>query len=139
MNQHQGKLTVRTQGRGLYEITDDIQSIVEKSGIDTGLCVVFCRHTSASLLIQENADPSVKLDLLEWLARMAPDGDPRYAHDTEGPDDMAAHLRTMITRSSETIPVSNGSMAMGTWQGLYLAEHRTSPHTRSLLVHVMGM
>lgn len=102
------------------------------------MCFVFCRHTSASLLIQENADPSVQRDLLDWLERLAPDGDPRYAHDSEGPDDMAAHLRTLVTRTSESIPVVDGRAALGTWQGLYLAEHRKDPHTRNLVVHILG-
>ena len=138
MIQTQQEITIRTGGRGLLEITDDIQELVAQSGIKLGLCVVFCRHTSASLFIQENADPSVQTDLLGWLARTAPDGDPRYIHDTEGPDDMAAHIRTMLTRTSETIPVTAGRLALGTWQGLYLAEHRTAPHRRKLVVHIMG-
>ena len=138
MNQYQETISIRTRGRGLYEITDEIQQLVRNSGISTGLCVVFCQHTSASLFIQENADPSVQTDLLNWMARVAPDGDPRYVHDMEGPDDMAAHIRTMITHVSETIPVTNGRLALGTWQGLYLAEHRAAPHHRRLVVHITG-
>ena len=125
-------------GRGLHEVTASVSAVVARSGVTTGLCVVFCPHTSASLLLQENADPSARADLLAFFARLAPDGDPRYSHDTEGPDDMAAHLRGAVTRSSETIPVSGGRLALGTWQGIYLAEHRTSPHRRSLVVHVFG-
>jgi len=138
MKQFQQKLNIRTRGRALYEITEEVAALVDKAGIETGLCVVFCRHTSASLTIQENADPTVKVDILQWLERIAPDGDPAYVHDTEGPDDMAAHLRTMITRTSETIPIVKGSLALGTWQGLYLVEHRTAPHSRNLIVHLMG-
>lgn len=138
MRQYQSPLTIRTRGRGLTDITSDVQGHVSESGIATGLCVVFCRHTSASLLIQENADPSVQTDLLRWLADTAPDGSPRHTHDTEGPDDMPAHIRTMLTRTSETIPISGGRLQLGMWQGLYLAEHRTTPHTRKLIIHIMG-
>jgi len=138
MKQLQRTLKILTHGRALYELTNDITALLEESKIKTGLCVVFCRHTSASLTIQENADPTVKIDILRWLERIAPDGDPTYTHDTEGPDDMTAHLRTMITRTSETIPIVNGRLALGTWQGLYLVEHRTSPHSRSLIVHIAG-
>ncbi|MBL8114662.1 MAG: YjbQ family protein [Acidobacteria bacterium] len=138
MKQHQETLVVRTPGRGLVEITRETSAIVARSGVTTGLAVVFCAHTSASLLIQENADPDVRADLLAFLARLAPDGDPRYRHDSEGPDDMAAHLRTALGRSSESIPVVASRLALGTWQGLYLAEHRTAPHTRRLVVHVTG-
>lgn len=120
------------------EITHRVEHALSDSGITTGMCTVFCCHTSASLVIQENADPSVQKDLLAWLERVAPDGDPRYVHTTEGPDDMAAHIRTMVTRTSESIPVSNGKLVLGTWQGIYLAEHRTSPHTRSIVVHIIG-
>jgi secondary thiamine-phosphate synthase enzyme len=136
--QRQERLEVRTPGRGLHEVSDLVAGVVARSGVTTGLCVVFCPHTSASLLLQENADPSARADLLAWLSRLAPDGDPRYAHDMEGNDDMAAHLRSAVTRSSETVPVSNGRLALGTWQGIYLAEHRTSPHRRALVVHVLG-
>jgi secondary thiamine-phosphate synthase enzyme len=99
---------------------------------------VFCAHTSASLVVQENADPSAARDLLAFLERVAPDGDPRYTHDAEGPDDMAAHLRAALTRTSETVPVVRGTLALGTWQGLYLVEHRLRPHDREVLVHVTG-
>lgn len=136
--QRQERLEVGTPGRGLHEVTGAVAAVVARSGVATGLCVVFCPHTSASLLLQENADPSARADLLAWLARLAPDGDPRYAHDTEGDDDMAAHLRSAVTRSSETIPVTGGRLALGTWQGIYLAEHRAAPHRRTLVVHVLG-
>ncbi len=136
--QRQETLEVRTPGRGLHEVTAEIQRVVAASGVGTGLCVILCPHTSASLVLQENADPSARRDLLAWLSRLAPDGDARYEHDTEGPDDMAAHLRSAVTRSTESIPVARGRLALGTWQGLFLAEHRTSPHRRRLVVHVLG-
>jgi len=138
MRQHQEAFDLTTSGRGLIEITDRIQAIVDRSGLATGICVVFCRHTSASLVIQENADPDVQRDFLDWLKRIAPDGDPRYVHDAEGPDDMAAHLRTALLHTSETIPISAGRLTLGTWQGLYLAEHRTAPHRRKIVVHLLG-
>ena len=138
MKQHQATLTVPTPGRDLLEITSEVRRVVADSGVTTGLCVVFCRHTSCSLVIQENADPSARADLLAWLERLAPDGDPRYAHDAEGPDDMPSHLRAAVTRTSESIPIQEGRPVLGTWQGLFLAEHRTRPHRRHLLVHVMG-
>lgn len=103
-----------------------------------GLCTVLCAHTSASLLIQENADPAVQRDLLDWLERLAPDGDPHYAHSAEGPDDMPAHLRGAVTRTSEVVPIAKGRLTLGTWQGLYLAEHRARGHRRRLVVHVLG-
>jgi secondary thiamine-phosphate synthase enzyme len=135
---HQEVLGVATHGRGLVDVTRDVAAIVTRARVTTGLCIVFCTHTSCSLLIQENADPAVQRDLLAWLARLAPDGDPRYEHDAEGPDDMAAHLRGTVTRSSETVPVRDGRLALGTWQALYLAEHRTRAHQRTLIVHVTG-
>lgn len=122
----------------MLEITDAVADAVRESGIETGLCVVFCCHTSASLTIQENADPTVQTDILTWLERIAPDGDPSYVHNTEGPDDMAAHLRTILSSTNESIPVSGGRLVLGTWQGIYLVEHRTSPHTRKIVVHVTG-
>ena len=136
--QHQEAVEIRTSGRGLFELTSELGEIVARSGIRTGLCVAFCRHTSCSLVIQENADPSAQRDLLDWLERLAPDGDPRYAHSAEGPDDMPSHLRAAVTKTSETIPVVDGRLALGTWQGLFLAEHRTRPHRRTILVHVTG-
>ena len=136
--QRQERLELRTPGRGLHEVTRAVAEVVARSGVTTGICVVFCPHTSASLLLQENADPSARADLLAWLGRIAPDGDPRYAHDAEGDDDMAAHLRSAVTRSSETVPVAGGRLALGTWQGIFLAEHRASPHRRKLVVHVLG-
>lgn len=136
--QRQERIEAKTPGRGLHEVTAAVSAVVARSGVTTGLCVVFCPHTSASLVLTENADPSARADLLAWLSRLAPDGDPRYAHDTEGDDDMAAHLRAAVTRSSESIPVSGGRLALGTWQGVFLAEHRTSPHRRTLVVHVSG-
>jgi secondary thiamine-phosphate synthase enzyme len=135
---HQETIDVRTSGRGFVDVTGRVEEIVGRSRIATGLCVVFCRHTSASLLVQENADRQVQSDLLAWLSRTAPDGDPIFRHTAEGPDDMPAHVRTAITKTSETIPVTDGSLALGTWQALYLVEHRLRGHSRSLVVHVSG-
>lgn len=135
---HQERLTRQTTGRGLFDLTADVAGIVAESGVRTGLCTIFCRHTSASLVIQENADPSASRDLLAWLERIAPDGDEAYTHRSEGPDDMPAHLRSAVTKTAESIPVMNGRLALGTWQGLFLVEHRTSPHLREVVVHVAG-
>jgi secondary thiamine-phosphate synthase enzyme len=131
-------LTVRTPRRGLHDVTTQVEKVIAESGIQVGLCVVFCRHTSASLVIQENADPTARKDLEKWLERIAPDGDPQYSHDMEGPDDMPSHLRSAVTKTSETIPIIDGELCLGTWQGIYLAEHRTSPHVRQLVVHCQG-
>ncbi len=138
MRQHQESLEVRTPGRGLHEVTRAVAAVVARSGVTTGLAVVLCRHTSASLVIQENADPSARHDLERWLERLAPDGDPAHTHTAEGPDDMPSHLRAAVTRTSESIPVTDGRLALGTWQGLFLAEHRRRAHVRSLVVHVLG-
>jgi secondary thiamine-phosphate synthase enzyme len=138
MQQLQRLLEVATPGRGLTDVTQAVADVVSASGVTTGLAVVFCRHTSCSLLIQENADPSATADLLAWLQRLAPDGDPIYRHSAEGPDDMPAHLRAAVTSISEAIPVVEGGLALGTWQGLFLAEHRLRGQRRSLLVHVTG-
>jgi secondary thiamine-phosphate synthase enzyme len=138
MRQRQETVEVATPGRGLHDVTGRVRAVVRAAGVRTGLCVVFCRHTSCSLVIQENADPSARRDLLRWLERLAPDGDPAHTHDAEGPDDMPAHLRAAVTRTSEAIPVVDGDLALGTWQGVFLAEHRLRPHRRSLLVHVTG-
>ena len=134
----QTTLNFRTRGRGTTEITTEVARAVAESGIRTGLCTVFLQHTSASLILCENADPDVRLDLETILARLAPDGDPAYRHDTEGADDMAAHARSMLTSNSFTIPVADGRLLLGTWQGLYLWEHRAAPHSRILVVTVMG-
>jgi secondary thiamine-phosphate synthase enzyme len=135
---HQQTLELRTRGRGTIDITREVQRIVAASGIRTGTCTVFVQHTSASLIITENADPDVHRDLETILARAAPDGDREYRHDTEGADDMAAHARSLLTATSHVIPVAEGRLLLGTWQGLYLWEHRTAPHARSLVVTVMG-
>jgi secondary thiamine-phosphate synthase enzyme len=130
-------LTIRTRGTGLHEITDEVAAWLRRTGIGAGLVTLFCRHTSAGLLITENASPAVQRDLLRWLAASAPEA-ASYEHDTEGPDDMPAHLRTVLTGNSLTVPVSNGRMMLGTWQGVFLAEHRRAPHTRKVVVHLLG-
>jgi secondary thiamine-phosphate synthase enzyme len=131
-------LTFRTKGRGTTEITTEVGRAVASTGIRNGVCTLFLQHTSASLILCENADADVRRDLETVLARLAPDGDPAYVHDTEGPDDMAAHVRSILTASSLTIPVAEGRLLLGTWQGIFLWEHRTSPHTRSLVVTLSG-
>jgi secondary thiamine-phosphate synthase enzyme len=128
--------TVRTPGQGLHEITDRVARIVHDSGVDEGLCTVFIRHTSASLTIQENADPSAKADLEAWLNRLVPENDRLYTHTFEGPDDMPSHIKAILTNVSLCIPVMEGRLTLGTWQGIYLWEHRRSPHTREIVVHV---
>ncbi len=132
-----GRLLVDTQGQGLVEITEAVSRWVFGTGILHGLLTVFCRHTSASLLIQENADPDVRLDLMAAFDRLAP-RDAAYIHSTEGPDDMPAHIRTVLSGVSLSIPVLEGQMALGTWQGLYLAEHRDNPHSRDVILHLIG-
>jgi secondary thiamine-phosphate synthase enzyme len=138
MRQHQEEFRVATNGRGVYEVSAEVREVVRRSDLAMGLCTVYCMHTSASLVIQENADPTAAADLLAWLERLAPDGDPHYSHTAEGPDDMPSHLRSAITRTSEAIPVNEGQLALGTYQGIYLLEHREVPHTRNLVVHVLG-
>jgi secondary thiamine-phosphate synthase enzyme len=134
---HQRTIFVSTRGRGLYDVTGEVARVVAESATTTGLCTVFVRHTSASLVIQENADPAVLRDLERWMERVAPER-ADYEHDDEGPDDMPGHLRASITRSSESIPITRGKLALGTWQALYLWEHRTAGHRRELVVHVAG-
>jgi secondary thiamine-phosphate synthase enzyme len=134
----QTSLEFRTRGRGTTDITAAVQGAVAASGVRSGVCTVFLQHTSASLLLCENADPDVRRDLETILGRLAPDADRAYRHDSEGDDDMAAHARTMLTASSLTIPVAAGALALGTWQGLYLWEHRTAPHTRRAIVTLLG-
>ncbi len=132
-------IEIRTPGRGFQNISQQLQNDVQQSGVRDGLCNVFLKHTSASLLITENADPDVRIDLENWIAKIAPDGDPAYFHSMEGPDDMPAHIRSVLTASELTIPVRNGRLALGTWQGAYLWEHRTRPHHRRLDVTVVGL
>lgn len=134
----QQNFIVRTRGRGTTEVTAEVGRVVRASGVATGTCNVFLQHTSASLVLCENADPTVRRDLETIMARLAPDGDPAYAHDTEGPDDMASHARSVLTSSSLVIPVSGGRLALGTWQGIFLWEHRQAPHQRSVVVTVTG-
>ena len=138
MKVHQRTLSVPTPGRGFHDVTGEVARVVAEAGVATGLCTVFLRHTSASLVIQENADPAVLRDLARWMEKLAPEGG-GYEHDAEGPDDMPAHLRAAITRSSESIPVTGGRLALGTWQAIYVWEHRRAAHRRELVVHVAGV
>ncbi|NEQ45902.1 MAG: YjbQ family protein [Leptolyngbya sp. SIOISBB] len=134
---YQKVLDISTRGKSLQRFTRQVQGVVSESGITTGMCTVFIRHTSASLTIQENADPDVLVDLENFLAKLVPDGD-HYVHSAEGPDDMPAHIRSVLTSTSETIPIVNGRLALGTWQGLYLWEHRDRGHTREIVIHLIG-
>ncbi|MEO0803423.1 MAG: secondary thiamine-phosphate synthase enzyme YjbQ [Cyanobacteria bacterium J06642_2] len=137
MKQHLNVLTVSTSGKALHKVTSQVADVVSTSGVQTGLCTLFLRHTSASLVIQENADPSVLADLETFLAKLVPESAP-YAHSMEGPDDMPAHIRTALTNTSEQIPIARGRLVLGTWQGIYLWEHRQRRHQRELVVQVMG-
>lgn len=132
-------LTIKTSGRGTYDVTQQIQDVAKQASITTGLCHLFLMHTSASLILCENADPTVRSDLEAFMARIAPDGDPVYQHDMEGPDDMPAHIRTILTQNSLTLPVNNGRCLLGTWQGIYLWEHRQQGHQRKLIVSISGL
>lgn len=138
MKTHQRQITIKTRGRGTYEITREVEQAIAQSGIHTGLCHVFTHHTSASLILCENADPSVRRDLETFLARLVPDGDPAYEHNDEGEDDMPAHIRSILTNMDLTLPVTEGRSALGIWQGIYLWEHRTHPHHRKITVTVQG-
>ena len=135
---YQEVLEVTTRGRGTYNITAKLQALIRASGIETGLCHVFVQHTSASLIICENADPDVRSDLEGWLQRQVPDGDPAYAHSMEGADDMPAHIRSVLTNMDLALPVTGGRAALGTWQGVFLYEHRHHVHHRSVIVTVSG-
>ena len=135
---YQDTLHIKTKGRGTINITSQLEAIAKRAGISSGICNIFIRHTSASLVVCENADPDVRTDLENFLNKLVPDGDTAYKHDTEGPDDMAAHIRSILTESSLTLPVSNGCFALGEWQGIYLYEHRYSPHNRSVFVTIYG-
>lgn len=137
MKQAQSVLRVPTR-RGLTDVTAQVEGAVAASGVREGLCTVFIRHTSASLVIQENADPDVLSDLERFLSRLVPDGEPTFTHVAEGPDDMPSHVKSVLTRTSEAVPVRDGRLVLGTWQALYVWEHRTARHTRELVVHVAG-
>jgi len=130
-------LPIRTSRRGLHEFTEEVRKFVAEGGIQEGLLTIFCRHTSASLLIQENAAPAARRDLEAYFERIAPEGAP-YEHDDEGPDDMPAHLRSALTATQLSIPVREGSPMLGTWQGIYLFEHRAQPHQREVALHLVG-
>ncbi len=133
------QIEIRTPGRGFREISAELQAAVGRSGVRDGLCHVFLRHTSASLLVTENADPDVRVDLENFMTRLVPDGDPAYVHSMEGPDDMPAHIRSVLTATELTLPVRGGRLALGTWQGAYLWEHRSRPHQRRLDVTILSL
>ena len=137
MRQDLTTFTISTGGKALYDFTQEVARWVADTGIERGLLTLLCRHTSASLLINENAAPAVQRDVLRWLDKAVPEG-PHYEHDDEGPDDMPAHIRTMLTGESLSIPVDNGRLMLGTWQGIYLAEHRAHPHRRQVAAHIFG-
>ncbi|MCH2614703.1 MAG: secondary thiamine-phosphate synthase enzyme YjbQ [Opitutales bacterium] len=138
MSFFQSELAVKTAGKGTYDLTSQIQEALSQSGTADGLCVVFCRHTSCSLVLMENADPSARSDLENYLDRLVPDDAPHFTHTYEGPDDMPSHIKMALTRSSESIPFKYGRLQLGTWQGLFLCEHRVQPHQRSVLVTLTG-
>ncbi len=136
---HQETITLPARGAGTHEFTDVVAAVARRSGVRTGVAHVFCQHTSASLVIMENADPSARRDLEGWLDRLVPEDDPRFEHTLEGPDDMPSHIKMALTRTSETIPVGEGGrLLLGTWQGIFLWEHREAPHARRVVVTVTG-
>jgi secondary thiamine-phosphate synthase enzyme len=138
LRQSQHELVIETGDRSFYEFTGRIEALVRETGLRTGLATIHLQHTSASLLIQENADPEVRRDLERFFARLVPDGDPLFRHTAEGEDDMPAHIRTALTAVNLSIPIVDGTLALGTWQGVYLWEHRTRPHSRRVTVHLLG-
>ena len=138
MKQAQHRLSIRTGGQGLYEVTGEIADWVAGQGIGDGLLTIFIRHTSASLIIQENADPDVQRDIEAYFAKLVPEDPGLYRHRSEGPDDMPAHIKSALTQSHLAIPVARGQLALGTWQGIYLFEHRAAPHERELALHLIG-
>jgi secondary thiamine-phosphate synthase enzyme len=130
------KISIRASGQGLHDVTDEVRAAVRESGVREGLCTIFIQHTSASLTIQENADPSARRDLENWLNRLVPERDPLYTHTSEGPDDMPSHIKAALTAASLSIPILDGDLGLGTWQGIYLWEHRRHAGARRLLVHI---
>lgn len=139
MNAHSAEFSIRTRGKGTYEITEEVARAVRESGIGTGTATVFIQHTSASLIIYENADPSARTDLHEFFNRLVPEDADYFVHTAEGADDMPSHLRMVLTRTSEVIPIVRGRLALGTWQGIFVFEHRAAPHSRSIVVSVVGV
>jgi secondary thiamine-phosphate synthase enzyme len=135
---HHSTIRIRTRGKGTFEITGEVKRAIEESGIRDGIVTVFVRHTSASLVIMENADPSARRDLEMFFEKLVPENTPWFIHTLEGPDDMPSHIRMALTRTSETIPIQNGRMTLGTWQGIFLFEHRSAPHHREISLTVMG-
>ena len=138
MRQQLDEVLVHTSGRGFFEITSQVGSWITRTGISVGVLTLLVRHTSASLLIQENADPDVRVDLESFFSDLVPDGDSRFMHSLEGPDDMPAHIRSALTQTTLSIPVSGGALLLGTWQGIYLWEHRAAPHVRRIALHLLG-
>jgi secondary thiamine-phosphate synthase enzyme len=135
---HQTTLTIRTKGAGTYEITDEVARALRASGFAQGVATVFCQHTSCSLVLMENADPSARRDLEAWLDRLVPPTDPHFTHTLEGPDDMPSHIKMALTRTSESIPFADGELLLGTWQGIFLWEHRRAAHTRNVVLSFLG-
>ncbi len=138
MATYQTTLAVRTRGAGTYEITEEVARALKASGLAQGAATVFCQHTSCSLVLMENADASARRDLEAWLDRLVPEDDPHFTHTLEGPDDMPSHIKMALTRTSETIPFADGRLQLGTWQGIFLWEHRRSPHTRNVVLVFLG-
>ena len=138
MHVHHDQLEVRTHGKGLYEITDDVQSKIDKSGVRDGTVTVFVQHTSCSILIMENADPTARRDLEKFFDRLVPEDADYFTHDSEGSDDMPSHIRMALTRTSEIVPIMDGKMQLGTWQGIFLFEHRRAPHQRRVFITTIG-
>jgi secondary thiamine-phosphate synthase enzyme len=138
LRQASHEIQIQTRGRGFYEFTEQVEALVNKEKLQTGLATLHLQHTSASLVIQENADPEVRRDFERFFARLVPDGDPIFEHTAEGDDDMPAHIRTALTAVNLSIPISGGRLTLGTWQGIYLWEHRQAPHRRKIAVHLLG-
>ena len=138
MHVQHDQLEVRSHGKGLYEVTDDVQSKIDKSGVRNGTVTVFVQHTSCSIVIMENADPTAQRDLEKFFDRLVPENADYFTHDTEGNDDMPSHIRMVLTRTSETVPIVDGKMQLGTWQGIFLFEHRRAPHRRKVLITTIG-
>ena len=138
MRIHQEKLEIRTNGKGLYEITDEVQATIDKCGVRNGTATVFVQHTSSSVIIMENADPTARRDLEEFFDRLVPEDADYFSHGSEGSDDMPSHIRMVLTRTSETVPIVDGKMQLGTWQGIFLFEHRRAPHRRKVSITIVG-